>query len=152
MLNVGEEPCSNEAGSDAECEVGDIDLSALESPTSEVAATANAFPVSGSGGTPIGFLLLAFGAGLAALATPCVFPMIPLTVSYFTKHTDTRSESIRMASVFGVAIVAIFTLLGLLMAAIVGGVGRSNDSGEPLGESLHCGSAHCFRVVVAGDV
>ena len=45
-----------------------------------------------------GFLLLAFGAGLAALLTPCVFPMIPLTISYFTRHTARRSEAVRMAT------------------------------------------------------
>src|SRR5690606_7964897 len=52
-----------------------------------------------------GFLLLAVGAGLAALLTPCVFPMIPLTVSYFTRHAESRSASVRMALVYGASIV-----------------------------------------------
>ena len=78
-----------------------------------------------------GFLLLAIGAGGAALLTPCVFPMIPLTVSYFTKHTDSRAESVRMASVYGVAIVTTFTGMGVLMAALVGASGAQSIAANP---------------------
>ena len=96
---------------------------------------------TGSGGEPDGwdastdglwgFLLLAIGAGGAALLTPCVFPMIPLTVSYFTKHTDSRAESVRMASVYGVAIVTTFTGIGVLMAALVGASGAQSIAANP---------------------
>ncbi|NND72042.1 MAG: cytochrome C biogenesis protein [Rhodothermales bacterium] len=132
VLNVGAEPCSNAVGTDAECEVGDLDLSGLEAAPFDASIAAGSLPVSGSSSsTPIAFLLLAFGAGLAALATPCVFPMIPLTVSYFTKHTESRSESFKMASVFGLAIVSIFTLLGLVMAALVGASGAQSIAANP---------------------
>ena len=123
-------PCTNEA---AECEVGNLDLSSLEpinSGDSDVGLYPGSDPLA-SGGTPIGFLLLAFGAGLAALLTPCVFPMIPLTVSYFTKHTESRAESTRMALIFGISIVAIFTLLGLVMAAVVGASGAQTIAANP---------------------
>ena len=78
-----------------------------------------------------GFLLLAVGAGAAALLTPCVFPMIPLTVSYFTKHADSRSEAFRMAGVYGLSIVVIFTALGVLMAALVGAAGAQSIAANP---------------------
>lgn len=78
-----------------------------------------------------GFLLLAVGAGLAALLTPCVFPMIPLTVSYFTKHADDRGEALRMASVYGLAIVLIFTGLGALMALLLGAAGAQTIAANP---------------------
>ena len=78
-----------------------------------------------------GFLLLAVGAGLAALLTPCVFPLIPLTVSYFTKHEHDRGEALRMAAVFGLAIVLIFTGLGVLMALLVGAAGAQSIAANP---------------------
>jgi len=78
-----------------------------------------------------GFLLLAIGAGAAALLTPCVFPMIPLTVSYFTKHTDNRRESLRMAGLYGLSIVLVFTGLGVAMSALVGAAGAQTIAANP---------------------
>ncbi len=77
------------------------------------------------------FLLLAVGAGLAALLTPCVFPMIPLTVSYFTRHAERRGEAVRMAGVYGLAIVLTFTGLGVLMALLVGAAGAQAIAANP---------------------
>ncbi len=56
---------------------------------------------------------LGFLGGLIALLTPCVFPMIPLTVSYFTKHTKNKSKGIFEASLYGFYIVLIYFLLSL---------------------------------------
>ena len=64
--------------------------------------------------------LLGFGLGLAALLTPCVFPMIPMTVSFFTKQSKTRSEGIRNALIYGFFIIFIYTALGLALTAIFG--------------------------------
>jgi thiol:disulfide interchange protein len=70
------------------------------------------------------FLLIAFGAGLAAIFTPCVFPMIPFTVSYFLKRqTTVRRDSVMQALVFCVGIVVLFTGLGLITKAIAGPFG-----------------------------
>jgi thiol:disulfide interchange protein len=71
----------------------------------------------------LAFILLAIGAGFAALLTPCVFPMIPLTVSFFLHHASDRARAARMAAVYGLSIVTIFTGLGLAMAALVGAAG-----------------------------
>lgn len=63
---------------------------------------------------------IAFLSGFAALLTPCVFPMIPLTVSYFTKRGGTRSKSIRDAGFYGFSIIIIYVLLGTLVTGIFG--------------------------------
>lgn len=63
---------------------------------------------------------LGFGLGFAALLTPCVFPMIPMTVSFFTKTSKTKSQGIRNALLYGFFIIFIYTGLGLLLTAIFG--------------------------------
>ncbi|MCC8361312.1 protein-disulfide reductase DsbD family protein [Salinimicrobium sediminilitoris] len=66
------------------------------------------------------FFLISFGAGLAALLTPCVFPMIPMTVTFFTKSSGSRSRGIMNAVIYGVSIIAIYTLVGTVFALIFG--------------------------------
>ncbi|HSM49307.1 MAG TPA: cytochrome c biogenesis protein CcdA, partial [Draconibacterium sp.] len=55
-------------------------------------------------------------AGFAAILTPCVFPMIPMTVSFFMRGSDNRGKAIRTGVFFGFSIVLIFTLLGALFS------------------------------------
>ena len=78
------------------------------------------------------FLLLAIGAGLASLLTPCVFPMIPLTVSYFTKYGHSRKEAVRLALLYGSAIVITFTAIGIVMALLVGATGALAVASNPV--------------------
>lgn len=67
------------------------------------------------------FLLFAIVAGLASLLTPCVFPMVPITVSFFTKRSDrTPRQGVMLAFVYAAGIVVTFSLLGLLMSAVLG--------------------------------
>ena len=68
----------------------------------------------------IGFLIIAFLAGLAALLTPCVFPMIPMTVSYFLQGQTQNAKGIRNAMVFGLSIIIVYTAIGALIALIFG--------------------------------
>ncbi len=71
-----------------------------------------------SGKTPLWlFFLIAFGAGLIAILTPCVFPMIPMTVSYFLKS---GSNGKVQATIYGFAIIAIYTLFGTVVAVLFG--------------------------------
>lgn len=63
---------------------------------------------------------LAFGGGLAALLTPCVFPMIPMTVSFFTKQSKNPGQGKRNAIFYGISIIAIYVVLGLAITAIFG--------------------------------
>lgn len=67
-----------------------------------------------------GIFLLAFGGGLAALLTPCVFPMIPMTVSFFTKQSSTKAAGIRNAITYGISIIVIYVILGVAVSAIFG--------------------------------
>ena len=64
--------------------------------------------------------LLGFGGGLLAILTPCVFPMIPLTVSFFTKSSKNRASGIRNAILYGLSIIVIYLILGLLITGIFG--------------------------------
>ena len=58
--------------------------------------------------------------GLIALITPCVWPMIPMTVSFFLKQNKSRAKSVRSASVYGLSIIVIYVLIGLVVTAIFG--------------------------------
>ncbi len=65
----------------------------------------------------IGMFILAFLFGLTTLLTPCVFPMIPMTVSFFMKD---KGKGIRNAIIFGISIIAIYTLIGTLVSVLFG--------------------------------
>ncbi len=58
--------------------------------------------------------------GLVALLTPCVFPMIPLTVSFFTKTAQSKSEGITKALIYGLSIIAIYVFIGLVITGLFG--------------------------------
>ena len=64
--------------------------------------------------------IVAFFGGFAALLTPCVFPMIPMTVSFFTKQSGSRKKGIANAVFYGFSIIAIYVILGLLVTGIFG--------------------------------
>lgn len=61
-----------------------------------------------------------FLGGLAALFMPCIFPMLPLTVSYFTKSASSKSGAISKAILYGVSIILIYVLLGLVVTVVFG--------------------------------
>lgn len=63
---------------------------------------------------------IAFLSGFAALLTPCVFPMIPMTVSFFTKQSKNKAAGIRNAIIYGISIIVIYVGLGLLVTWIFG--------------------------------
>lgn len=63
---------------------------------------------------------LAFLGGFAALLTPCVFPMIPMTVSFFTKQSKTKAEGKKNAIIYGISIIFIYVVLGSLVTGIFG--------------------------------
>lgn len=64
--------------------------------------------------------LSGFAGGLLALLTPCVWPMIPMTVSFFLKRTKDRKKSIRDAITYGISILIIYVALGLVITLIFG--------------------------------
>jgi thiol:disulfide interchange protein len=82
---------------------------------------------------PIGsFIWLAITLGALSLLTPCVFPMIPITVSYFTNHAShSRGKAIRLATIYSLGIIATFTILGMLLAIFVGAAGINLFAANP---------------------
>lgn len=64
--------------------------------------------------------ILSFLGGFAAILTPCVFPMIPMTVSFFTKQSKSRAKGIKNAIIYGISIIVIYVVLGLLVTKIFG--------------------------------
>jgi len=91
-------------------------------------------PASASGGSGSALadrslwwiFLAAFGGGLLALLTPCVYSMIPITVSYFTKRSRTRTEGRRNAIVYAASIVTIFTVIGFAVTLVFGPAALNN--------------------------
>ena len=78
------------------------------------------------------FLWLALSLGALSLLTPCVFPMIPITVSYFTNHAgQNRAKSIKLATIYSIGIIATFTILGMLLAIFVGAAGINLFAANP---------------------
>jgi len=70
--------------------------------------------------------ITAFGGGLLALLTPCVYSMIPVTVSFFTKRSKSRAAGIKNALYYSTSIVVIFTLIGFLITLIFGPAALNN--------------------------
>ena len=78
------------------------------------------------------YVWIALTAGFAALLTPCVFPMIPLTVSFFTKRSDgSRRKAFIQASLFGMSIIGTFTVLGILLSIFIGASGANQFAANP---------------------
>ncbi|SKB73267.1 protein-disulfide reductase DsbD family protein [Daejeonella lutea] len=75
---------------------------------------------SNNEGTLWGIFLAGFIGGLAAFFMPCIYPMIPLTVSFFTKKSGSRAKGIQSAIIYGVSIILVYVALGLLITLIFG--------------------------------
>ncbi|MGI4759431.1 MAG: protein-disulfide reductase DsbD family protein [Janthinobacterium lividum] len=92
-----------------------------------------ATPASQPGATPApvkSSLWVTFLAGLlggfAAVLMPCIFPLLPMTVSFFTKRSGTRARGIRNALVYGASIIVIYVALGLLITVVFGADALNN--------------------------
>lgn len=126
--NISFQVCNEELGQCIPDEY-DFDLSATES-----SATGADISMAAEGDKPgllqrrdstdpyslLAFLIIAFLAGLAAIFTPCVFPMIPMTVSFFTGRAGTKAKGIRNAFFYGFSIILIYTLTGAVVAPFMG--------------------------------
>ncbi|MCY4398185.1 MAG: thioredoxin family protein [Gemmatimonadetes bacterium] len=78
------------------------------------------------------FFWLAISAGAFALVTPCVFPMVPITASYFAKHgSGDRNAAVKNALLFGAGIVGTFTAAGLATSVLVGAAGMARFAANP---------------------
>ena len=78
------------------------------------------------------FVILAFSMGLLALLTPCVFPMIPITVSFFTHQGETgEGKPINNAIIYTLGIIATFSILGFILALTLGASGANQLAANP---------------------
>lgn len=66
------------------------------------------------------FFLAAFLSGLVALLTPCVFPMIPMTVSFFTRQSQSRAQAVGKALIYGFSIIVLYVLIGTIVSRLNG--------------------------------
>ena len=112
--------CSNE-----NCFIGEAELEVkLGAEVAEVAEVAPASEQSGMSGNFWAMIIEAILWGFAALLTPCVFPMIPMTVSFFMKGSENKAKSKFRAAMYGVFIVALYTLpiaALIIITRVVGG-------------------------------
>jgi thiol:disulfide interchange protein DsbD len=97
----------------------DLEFSIIGKKTSEVSSVIENKNKS-TDKSLLAIFIIAFFSGFAALLTPCVFPMIPMTVSFFTKQSKSRAAGIKNAIIYGLSIVIIYVLLGSLVSAIFG--------------------------------
>lgn len=77
-------------------------------------------PVSDSSSSLWAIFIAGFIGGLAAFFMPCIYPMIPLTVSFFTKKSGSKAKGIRSAIIYGLSIIVIYVALGMLITLIFG--------------------------------
>lgn len=105
-------------------------------PSATVPVSDETKPISTMGGGQdqglLGLALVAFGFGLAAIFTPCVFPMIPITVSFFlNRQSGSKRQGVFQAAVFCLGIIVLFSGLGLLTTAILGPFGTQQLGSNP---------------------
>jgi len=80
----------------------------------------------------LSFIFFSLGMGFLALLTPCVFPMIPITVSYFTKEGEKgNANPFYSASLYAIGIITIFTSLGLILSFTIGASGAGDVAANP---------------------
>ena len=100
---------------------GSSDLSQIEGYDAVTWAPATISQQSGSDGNGLwGLFLTSFIGGLIALLTPCVWPVIPMTVSFFLKRASTRSRAVSDAILYGLSIIAVYVAIGLAITLIFG--------------------------------
>jgi thiol:disulfide interchange protein len=97
------------------------------------------------------FIWLAISFGAISLLTPCVFPMIPITVSYFTNHAGgNRGKSLKLATVYSVGIILTFTALGMALAILLGASGINLFAANPFVNLLIMGIFFFFAFNLFG--
>ncbi|GGG31454.1 protein-disulfide reductase DsbD family protein [Hymenobacter glacieicola] len=98
-------------------------VGAAVAPATRLAAGSAAAATDATSGGLWSFALAAFVSGLLALITPCVFPLIPMTVSFFTSGSGSRQQGILKAVVYGLSIIFVYVVVGLLVTVLLGADG-----------------------------
>lgn len=116
-----------EAGTSAENNqlTGPVEQSTVIS-SDTTSQTDNTGKENNSGKGWLRFFLLSMLAGLAGVLTPCVFPMIPMTVGFFSQGSENKGASILKALVFGISIIILYSSLGIIVSLTSAGAGLAN--------------------------
>lgn len=101
----------------AEAETQTEELTENQTQTSTLSITENQ---TKSNNSMLMIFLISLGAGLLTLVTPCVFPMVPMTISFFMKGKKSKKQGLKEAYFFGGSIVFIFAVLGLILTLLLG--------------------------------
>jgi thiol:disulfide interchange protein DsbD len=97
------------------------------------------------------FLWLAVTMGALSLLTPCVFPMVPITVSYFTKNAaGSRRAALASSAIYGLGIVLTFTVLGTALSAVAGAAGLNTFAANPWVNLVIAALFVCFALNLFG--
>jgi thiol:disulfide interchange protein DsbD len=117
-----DERCSPPQDVEFSVSVGDAPVAAEASSGRETSVAEESADTEGKEGM-LRFFIISLLAGLAGILTPCVFPMIPMTVAFFSRGADNRIKSVTMALVFGLSIVLIYSSLGIIVSLTSAGAG-----------------------------
>ena len=115
--------CSPPKDVEFEVKISD-ETSVPEKPDGAQLSSLDFSPVQGSG--LLKFFLISLLAGFAGVLTPCVFPMIPMTVAFFSQGTENKAKSVIKALIFGISIVLIYSSLGIIVSLTSAGAGFAN--------------------------
>jgi thiol:disulfide interchange protein len=110
---------------DVEFEIKITDPTAVQSVKADTNIVTGQVPVDSDRGL-LKFFLISLLAGFAGVLTPCVFPMIPMTVAFFSQGSENRSKAVFKALIFGISIVLIYSSLGIIVSLTSAGAGFAN--------------------------
>jgi thiol:disulfide interchange protein len=123
FMSCNNTTCSPPKDVEFSIEIGEQKLGASTiSENNELLTTRTRRPASGL----LRFFLLSLLAGFAGVLTPCVFPMIPMTVAFFSQGSDNKAKSVLKALIFGISIVIIYSMLGVIVSLTSAGAGFAN--------------------------
>jgi thiol:disulfide interchange protein len=120
FMSCNNQTCSPPKDVDFTIDIGKSE-SGQAAASARVQASTSEIPQPRSG--LLRFFLLSILAGFAGVLTPCVFPMIPMTVAFFSRGTENRARSIIKAIIFGISIILIYSLLGIIVSLTSAGAG-----------------------------
>lgn len=119
-MTCNDETCLPPKSAEFSIQVGAGGSASAEKKNEETTVITEAGSEGGEDKSLIAIFFLALLGGILAVLTPCVYSMIPITVSFFTKRSKTRAEGIKNAMLYSLSIIIIFTVLGVAISSIFG--------------------------------
>ena len=115
----------NDSSSSSSTDEGDVDVEVVL-PAAQLNDSSSSSKSSSTDEGVWSIFIIAFLSGFIALLTPCVFPMIPMTVSFFTKQSKNKASGIKNALIYGLSIIGIYVVLGVFVSAVFGADALNN--------------------------